>query len=61
MFHFLESATTYLKSVLPVVHEVDARMLEALLELGAICMKRLPQYFPELEPLAEEWRKRGGL
>ena len=58
-FHFLESATIYLQSVLPVVHEVDARMLEGLLELGEICMKRLPQYFPELEPLAEEWKKRG--
>ena len=59
VFHFLESATVYLQSVLPVVHEVDARMLEGLLELGEICLKRLPQYFPELEPLAEEWKKRG--
>ena len=60
VFHFLESATVYLGSVAPIADEVDKRMLEGLLELGEICMKRLPQYFPELEPLAEEWKKRGG-
>ena len=60
-FHFIESATVYLRSVLPVVHEVDARMLEALIELGEMCLRRLPQNFPELQPLAAEWRKRGGL
>ena len=61
VFHFLESATVYFRAVVPVVREADEHLLKGLLELGEICMKRLPQYFPELEPLAEEWRKRGGL
>lgn len=60
VYTFLHSATVYLASVAPIADEVDKRMLEGLLELGAICMKRLPQYFPELEPLAEEWRRRSG-
>ena len=58
--HFLESATIYLGSVVPIADEVDKRMLEGMLELGEVCMKNLLRYFPELEPLAEEWKKRGG-
>ena len=58
VFHFLESATVYLRAVLPVVHEVDARMLEGLLELGEVCLERLPEYFPELTPLAAERERR---
>ena len=61
VFHFLESTTVYLRAVLPVVREEDELVLKGLLELGEICMKRLPQYFPELQPLAEEWKKRGGV
>lgn len=57
-FHFLESATIYLGSVAPIADEVDKRMLEGLLELGEMCMKRLPQYFPELQPLAKERERR---
>lgn len=59
-FHFLESSTVYLGSVAPIADEVDKRMLEGLLELGEMCLKRLPLYFPELQPLADEREKRGG-
>jgi hypothetical protein len=60
-FHFLESATVYFRAVLPVVRETDEQMLKGLLKLGEICMRSLPQYFPELQPLAEEWKQRGGV
>lgn len=58
VYAFLHSATVYLRAVLPVVGEADEQMLKGLLELGESCMKRLPQYFPELQPLAEERERR---
>ena len=58
VLHFIEAATIYFRSVLPVVDEVDARMLEGLLELAETCTKNLFRHFPEL---AEEWKKRGGV
>ena len=59
--NFIHSATIYLVSVAPIADEVDKRMLEALIELGEMCLRRLPQNFPELQPLAEEWKKRRGV
>lgn len=53
--HFLESATIYFRSVLPVVDEVDERLLRALVNLAESCMHNLALFFPEL---AEELKKR---
>ena len=33
---------------MPVVREEDEQVLKGMLELGEICMRRLPQYLPEL-------------
>ena len=60
-FHFLESATVYFRAVLPVVHEPDEQMLRGLVELAEVCLRRLPEHFSELQPLAEEWKKREGV
>lgn len=66
-FHYIQSITIYLKlkAVIPVVRETDAMLLElwaangsSLLELGDVCLRRLPLFFPELRPLAEEHKKR---
>lgn len=64
-FHYIQSITIYLKAVIPVVRETDAMLLElwaanrsSLPELGDVCLRRLPLFFPELRPLAEEHKKR---
>lgn len=60
VFHFCESSVIYFRSVLPIVRGADEHLLKATLELGETCLRRLPLYFPELQPLAEEWKKWGG-
>lgn len=64
-FHYIRSMPIYLKAVIPVVRETDAMLLElwaangsSLLELGDVCLRRLPLFLPELRPLAEEHKKR---
>lgn len=59
VFHFLESSMIYFRAVLPVVREADEHLLKGLLELGEICLRRLPEYFPELQPLAEGIKSQG--
>ena len=61
VFHLIESSLIYFRSVLPVVREADEQMVRGQIELGEVCLKNLARYFPELRPLAEEWKKRGGL
>ena len=58
-FHFLESATIYLRSVLPVVDETDERLLKALVASAESSMRSLALFFPEMQPLLEDWKKRG--
>ena len=60
VFNYLEGSSIYLQCALPIVSGADEQLLKELVELGLICMKRLPQSFPELQPLAEEWKKREG-
>lgn len=52
VFHLLEGVQVY-----PIACETNQRLLEGMLKLGEICMKRLPQYFAELQRLADEWKK----
>lgn len=59
-FHFLEMSVVYFRSVIPVVGETDERLLKALVELAESCLERLPQFFPELQSLDEDRKKRGG-
>lgn len=56
-FHYIQSIAIYLKlkAVIQVVRETDAMLLElwaangsSLLELGDVCLRRLPLFFPEL-------------
>ena len=58
--HCLESMVIYLRSILPVVDETDERLLKAMVASAESSMRSLALFFPELQPLAEEWKKRGG-
>lgn len=60
VFHFIEMAVVYLRSILPVVGETDERLSKALVELAESCLRRLPQFFPELQPLSVDRKNRGG-
>ncbi len=53
---FLQGATVYLEAVEHVVYPEDVAQLKGLLELGALCMSRLPEYFPEVREF-----QRGGV
>lgn len=57
-FHFVEMSVTYLRSILPVVGEVDERLLKALVELAESCLRNLPLFFPELRE--QDRKQRGG-
>lgn len=57
----LWSVTIYLRVLLPVIRETDEQILAGLVEMAEMHLKRLPQCFPELQPLADEREKRGGL
>ena len=61
IFHFIESADVYFRSVLPVVGEgADERLLKAMVELAESCMRNMARFFPEMQPLFEDWKKLGG-
>lgn len=59
-FHFLEMSINYLRSILPVVGEVDERLVKSLVELAESCLRNLPMFFPELRGLEQDQKNRGG-
>lgn len=59
-FRFVESATTYFRSVLPIACETDERLLKALVDLGEACMANMVRFFQELRSLADDRENRGG-
>ena len=56
VYAFLQGSTVYLRAVEHVVCPEDEPQLKALVELGSLCLSRLPEYFPEVRPLV-----RGGV
>ncbi len=48
VYTFLQGATVYLQAVERVVYPEDVAHLKNLLELGSLCIGRLPEYFPEV-------------
>ena len=53
VYTFLQGSTVYLRAVEHVVCPEDEPQLKALLDLGSLCMSRLPEYFPEVRPLVD--------
>lgn len=60
VYTFTQSATVYLQAVAGVVRPEDEAQLKGLLDLGSMCLSRLPEYFPEVRPLAHG-AARGGV
>ena len=56
VYTFLQGSTVYLRAVAQVVCPEDEAQLKALIELGSLCLSRLPEYFPEVRSLV-----RGGV
>ena len=56
VYTFLQGSTVCLRAVEHVVLPEDEAQLKALLDLGSLCLSRLPEYFPEVRPLV-----RGGV
>jgi len=56
VFAFLKCATVYLRAVEHVACAEDVPQLKGLLELGSLCMSRLPEYTPEVREF-----QRGGV
>lgn len=48
VFTFLQGATVYLQAVEHVAYPEDAGHLKGLLDLGALCLSRLSDYFPDV-------------
>ncbi len=53
VYTFTQSATVYLQAVAHVVCPEDEAQLKALVELGSLCLSRLPEFFPEVRPLVQ--------
>jgi hypothetical protein len=56
VYTFLQGATVYLRAVEHVVFPEDVAQLKGLVELGWLCLSRLPEYFPEVREF-----QRGGV